>query len=753
MFKTRFSQTAVRFQIYGCARKDVDGGRKFMSSLLLNSITCSDEPCRKLKIKFAEATQYHRLKTERDFKELSEKLYENTQSMYGLMGSPVTLEQGRLIYMSIPPSTYSKTALYVDKYLRPKVGRPWFRVVLEKPFGHDLESAQKLSDQLTKYFNESEVYRVDHYLGKTVVKQILPFRYLNKAEFEPLWNKDHIQQVDIVMKERDDVAGRTDFYNEVGIIRDVVQNHLTEMFALIAMDLPENSGNISAILESKLQVLHHVRCVKQDATLTAQYTTYNSEWMKNENKNFSHMPTFSATALFVDNARWSGVPFLLMSGKKLEDKSSYVRIRFRNARFCMRLTDESCDWQKQVVFHIGGGSNLKLPAMIAVSRGLPVPRLQAGWNSLPSPVESPEGDVNLFGQSVSQMNRFVPDVEKDPYTELLGAVMDGIRSLFTSVDGLLASWRIWTPVLRLTEEHIPRQYVGRGRDPERLDFVVTSRGLQWQLNDRDILSHESPTESRQMYADVPTTFRNEVLVAGTTKVVVKQLAVEISKLIQEAQSNKKPFHLALSGGSSSIPLFDALSEVVHSWSDVHLWLVDERCVPTTSDQLNFNLLQQHLLNWINVLHMNVHPMLTDVTGYSCLQEADYSADRLYETILQRLVPSETLDYVVLGVGPDGHTASLFPGDGSLAETERLAVFSKTSSVDDTTHNRITLTLKTINKAKNIAILVLGEAKNSILKTVSDVDDVNKYPITGVSPVNGVMKWFVDYDALFAKDGQ
>lgn len=105
-------------------------------------------------------------------------LDENTQSVYGLTGSPNTYEEGRLIYLSIPPSSYAKTSKYVHQYLRPKVGRPWFRVVLEKPFGRDLASAEKLAKKLEGYFDENEIYRIDHYLGKAVVKQILPFRWL-----------------------------------------------------------------------------------------------------------------------------------------------------------------------------------------------------------------------------------------------------------------------------------------------------------------------------------------------------------------------------------------------------------------------------------------------------------------------------------------------------------------------------------------------------------------------------------------------
>ena len=128
-----------------------------------------------------------------------------------------------------------------------------------------------------------------------------------------------------------------DVYNDIGIVRDVVQNHLTELLALVAMDLPPDSGNISALLASKARVLRQLRPATEHSTLTAQYSTYNFEWMKDDaTKNVSTVPTFSATALFVDNPRWSGVPFVLVSGKKLDEKSSYARIRFKDARFCAR---------------------------------------------------------------------------------------------------------------------------------------------------------------------------------------------------------------------------------------------------------------------------------------------------------------------------------------------------------------------------------------------------------------------------------
>jgi len=178
VFKHRYSDS-VHFRIYAAARADADDGRRQISRLLLGLVNCEsdDRKCLETKTKFVQSVQYQRLKTERDFLSLSHLLYENTQSMYGMEpGSAVTYEHGRLIYMAIPPSSYAVTAKYVNSYLRPKIGRPWMRIVLEKPFGLDLDSAKALAKDIAMYFSETEIYRIDHYLGKTTVSQMLPFR-------------------------------------------------------------------------------------------------------------------------------------------------------------------------------------------------------------------------------------------------------------------------------------------------------------------------------------------------------------------------------------------------------------------------------------------------------------------------------------------------------------------------------------------------------------------------------------------------
>ena len=177
-FQMHYEKGKTHFSIYACGLSSPDKGRKTITDILLFTITCKDGnfECKAAKTKFVEAIQYNQLKTEEHYIELGEKISENTMSLYGTLASRFSYEQGRMIYLAIPPSAYSKTIRLVDYHLRPRIGRPWVRLILEKPFGTDLLTATDLSVKLNRYFQQQEIYLVDHYLGKTTVKSIMPFR-------------------------------------------------------------------------------------------------------------------------------------------------------------------------------------------------------------------------------------------------------------------------------------------------------------------------------------------------------------------------------------------------------------------------------------------------------------------------------------------------------------------------------------------------------------------------------------------------
>ena len=221
------------------------------------------------------------------------------------------------------------------------------------------------------------------------------------------------------------------------------------------------------------------------------------------------------------------------------------------------------------------------------------------------------------------------------------------------------------------------------------------------------------------------------------------LAQHIAKLVE---LKNKIFHIAFSGGNSAAALFERLATMSIPWELVHIWQVDERCVERHSSESNFLLLDTHLLSAIKIPHRNIHPMTTDDLDSWCSKDHDVS----YEESIRRLVSNESFDFVVLGMGDDGHTASLFPNQSSLEESKRLVAFSETGN-DSIIKKRMTLTYVTLNKAENIAILVTGVAKHATLEAVKDSSDVKRHPIVGVKPVVGSLTWYIDQEALFGTE--
>ncbi|XP_045155043.1 GDH/6PGL endoplasmic bifunctional protein isoform X2 [Echinops telfairi] len=732
-----------RFSFHGAALMAPTQGQQLIDKTL-ETLSCPQgmaaSHCTELKEQFLQLSQYRQLKTAEDYQALNRDIEAHVQQE-GLR------EAGRIFYFSVPPFAYADIARHINSSGRPSPGA-WLRVVLEKPFGHDHGSAQQLATELGSFFQEEEMYRVDHYLGKQAVAQILPFRDQNRKAFDHLWSRHHVERVEIIMKETVDAEGRTSFYEEYGVIRDVLQNHLTEILTLVAMELPHNASDPGATLRHKLQVFRALRGLRRGSAVVGQYQAYSEQVRQELQKpgDFQSLtPTFAGVLVHIDSLRWEGVPFLLVSGKALDERVGYVRVLFRNQAYCVQsekhwATGQSQCLPRQVIFYIGHG-DLGHPAVL-VSRNLPRPRLPSdSWKE----VGAPPG-LHLFGRPLSDFYTYRPVTERDAYSVLISHIFHGRKDSFITTENLLASWRFWTPLLDSLAREAPRHYPGGAESGHLLDFELRGSQLSFAQQQLEQLvpgpgAAPMPSEFRILNA----TYRESPVVLSWSAELIAKLASDIEAAATRAVQRFGRFHLALSGGSSPVALFQqlALRHFTFPWAHTHLWLVDERCVPPMDPESNFQALQAHLLQHIRVPYFNIHPMPVYRHQRLCAEE-DQGAQHYAQEIATQ-VANSTFDLVLLGMGTDGHTASLFPQSPTGLDGEQLVVLT-TSPAEP--RQRMSLSLPLINRARRVAVLVIGRMKHEVTMLVSRVGhEPKKWPISGVLPTSGQLVWYMDYEAF------
>jgi glucose-6-phosphate 1-dehydrogenase len=358
------------------------------------------------------------------------------------LGPALGRTERQLIYLAIPPDAFEGTiaGLQVARCTAKS------RVALEKPFGRNLESARELDQTLHKAFAESSIFRIDHFLGKEPVQNLLYFRFANSL-LEPFWNRNYVESVHITMSEQFGVQGRGSFYEQAGAIRDVIQNHLLQVTAILAMDEPVGQET-EALRDEKSRVLKAIAPLDEKHVVRGQFRGYRDEPGVSS---ISKVETFAAVELNIDTSRWSGVPFFIRAGKRMPITATEVLVKLK--RPPRNVFGEPLPGANFVRFRLG--------PEVAIGIGVQFKR----------PGEKMEGQE----KELLVFERREPGML--PYERLLGDAMRGDAGLFARQDAIEAQWRIVDPVL---DDKTPIfTYEPETWGPAEADRLLAATGGRW----------------------------------------------------------------------------------------------------------------------------------------------------------------------------------------------------------------------------------------------------------------------------------
>jgi glucose-6-phosphate 1-dehydrogenase len=375
----------------------------------------------------------------------------------------VSKTNNRLFYLALPPSVFKPVTSMIKQACMSMTG--WSRVIVEKPFGKDSSSSADLSSHLSGLFREDQLYRIDHYLGKEMVQNLMTLRFGNRI-FSPTWNRDNIASVQITFKEPFGTQGRGGYFDEFGIIRDIMQNHLLQILCLTAMEKPPSTSP-DDIRDEKVKVLKSIPAIVMEDTVFGQYAG-NPAGVTDDSKlgylddptvpKGSVTPTYAAAVLRINNERWDGVPFILRCGKALNERKAEVRIQYR---------DVPGD-----IFH---GEAVRNELVIRVQPNEAVyAKVMTKTPGMSFQVEETELDLTYKAR---YKNARLPDA----YERLILDVFVGSQMHFVRTDELAEAWRIFTPLLHTIEEadksFKPIQYVYGSRGPPEADELLTQNNF------------------------------------------------------------------------------------------------------------------------------------------------------------------------------------------------------------------------------------------------------------------------------------
>jgi glucose-6-phosphate 1-dehydrogenase len=450
-----------RFYLLGCGRTELsnENFRQIAEAAIRESI--SDVSAEDLN-SFAEKLYY----INGDYADAA--FYERIKVRLAGLDKKHQVENNLIFYLAVPPFLYTTVVSHLGLT---GLACRHAKLIVEKPFGRDLKSAAELNDNISQCFNESQIYRIDHYLGKETVQNILMFRFANTI-FEPIWNRNYIDSIQITIAEALGVEHRGSFYDKTGALRDIFQNHMLQILALIAME-PPASFEADHIRDERVKLLRSIRPFKRDELkdifVRGQYGPgringkevpgYKSEPGIDPQ---SRTETFVAAKLLVDNWRWKGVPFYLRTGKRLAKKDTEVVIIFKKVPHSMFASSGLDD----------------LPPNVLVMQIQPKEGISLSFQAKRPGSKMCMGTLNMNFCYKDVFGVAVPEA----YQRLLLDCMIGDQTLFTRYDSVEVAWNLLTPVIEALEkeETEPHIYPAGSDSFAEADKIIESDGRKWR---------------------------------------------------------------------------------------------------------------------------------------------------------------------------------------------------------------------------------------------------------------------------------
>ena len=368
-------------------------------------------------------------------------------------------------FLSVRPSDFAKIVdqlaeenlLDEDKY--------WRRVLIEKPFGTNLKSAVELQESISKHLKENQIYRIDHYLGKSALQNILWTRFTNSI-LEPIWNNNHIDHIQITNHETLGVGERTQFYDATGALRDMTQSHLLQMLALTTMEKPKTFSPDDIRVE-KIKLLKSIKPIPINEinkyAFRAQYKSGDIEkeghvkgYLEELENNKSVVETYAAIRLYIDNPRWKNIPVYLRTAKRLNQSGTFISIKFKN-----KETDQKLAFNNWLVFSI----QPKESTYFEIKTKIP------GLN-----------DSDLRATRLEGMNRLEHDEKIDAYETLMLDLLEGNQSRFLHIDEVKAAWSLIDPIIKYWSENLEKvhQYTAGTSDPKESEIIFENKSQFWR---------------------------------------------------------------------------------------------------------------------------------------------------------------------------------------------------------------------------------------------------------------------------------